>query len=75
MASYCYKNYNADIESSPLIDFDEDYYEEEEEEEEEEGEEEEDKALMSFGDDGCSPSHSWFNRLVYPLSPHCNARK
>ena len=50
---------NADIENSPLIDFDENYYEEEEEEEEEE------KALMAFDEERCSPNHSWFNRCVW----------
>ena len=59
--TFCYDNvhtchHDADIENSPLIDFDENYYEEEEEEEE--------RALMSFDDEKCSPSHSWFNRCV-----------
>ena len=45
---------NADIENSPLIDFDENYYEEEEEEEE--------KALMSFEGERFSSGHSWLNR-------------
>ena len=60
--------YNADIENTPLIDFDEDYYEEEEEEEE-------DKALMSFDDDRDSPSHSWYNRYVCASSLRLIARK
>ena len=59
--------YNADIENTPLIDFDEDYYEEEEEEE--------DKALMSFDDNRGSPSHSWYNRYVYALSLRIILRK
>ena len=53
----CNDNCNADIENSPLIDFDENYYEEEEEEE---------KALMSFDEESYSPDHSWFNRCVWP---------